>query len=53
MYCRSGKSAVLAAKTLTQVMGYKNVQYLEGGIDGWLEKGYSIYNHFGEMKLAE
>lgn len=53
VYCRSGKSAVLAAETMVKVMGYKNVQYLEGGIEKWLEEGNSIYNHFGEVKLAE
>lgn len=53
VYCRSGKSAVLAAETLVKVMGYKNVQYLEGGIEKWLEEGNSIFNNFGEMKLAE
>jgi rhodanese-related sulfurtransferase len=53
VYCRSGKGAVLAAKTMKQDLKYKNVYYLEGGIDGWLEAGYSIFSHFGEMQLAK
>ena len=53
VYCRSGKSAVLAAETLNHKMHYKNVKYLEGGLNGWLDAGYSIYNAFGELKLAE
>jgi len=53
VYCRSGKGAVLAAKTVEQDLHYKNVRYLEGGINGWLEAGYTIYNSFGGMQLAE
>lgn len=53
VYCRSGKGAVLAAKTMKQDLKYTNVYYLEGGIDGWLEAGYSIFSHFGEMQLAK
>lgn len=53
VYCRSGKGAVLSAKTLIQDMGYSNVVYLKGGMDGWLEAGYPLFNHFGEMDLAE
>jgi len=53
VYCRSGKGAVLSANTLLTKMGYKNVRYLEGGLDGWLEAGYSIFNHFGELQLVK
>lgn len=53
VYCRSGKGAVLAAKTMKLDLKYKNVRYLKGGLDGWLEAGYSIFNHFGELKLAK
>ena len=53
VYCRAGKSAALAAQTMKYYLGYTNVRYLEGGLDAWLEEGYSIYNHFGEMKLAK
>ncbi len=53
VYCRSGKGAILGANTLQNVMGYKNVRYLEGGIEAWLEAGYSIYNAFGELQLVK
>jgi len=53
VYCRSGKLAVLAAQTLVKTMGYKNVVYLEGGLDNWLESGYSVFNHLGELKLVK
>lgn len=53
VYCRVGKSAVLAADTMQRQLGYSNVRYLKGGLDAWMEQGYSIYNHFGEVKLAK
>lgn len=53
VYCRSGKGAVLSAKTLLQDMGYSNVLYLKGGMEAWLEAGYPLFNHFGEMAPAQ
>ena len=53
VYCRSGKAAPLSASVLKNKLHYKNVYYLEDGLEGWLNAGYSIYNAFGEMKLAE
>jgi len=53
VYCRAGKGAPMAAKMMKEDMKYTNVYYLEGGIDKWLEEGYSIFNHFGELKLAK
>jgi len=53
VYCRSGKGAPLAAKTIQDDLGYTNVRYLIGGIQGWMDAGYSIYNHFGEVKLVQ
>ena len=53
VYCRVGKSAALAADTMQRQLGYSNVKYLEGGLDAWMEQGYSIYNHFGEIVLAK
>jgi len=53
VYCRSGKGAPMAAKMMQEDMKYTNVYYLEGGIDKWMEEGYSIFNHFGELKLAK
>ena len=53
VYCRSGKGAALAAKMLEDDFHYKNAVFLQGGINAWLEAGYSIYSSFGEMKLAK
>jgi len=53
VYCRSGKGAPLAAKTIQDDLGYTNVHYLIGGIQGWMDAGYSIFNHFGEVKLVQ
>ncbi len=53
IYCRSGKGAALSAETMKEKLHYTNAHYLVGGIDGWLEAGYSIFNHFGELKLAK
>jgi len=53
VYCRSGKGAVLSAKTIQEDMHYTNVHYLKGGIDAWLEAGYSIFSHFGEIQLVK
>lgn len=52
VYCRQGKSAVLAAKMMTEKLGYKNVKYLEGGLESWLLEGNSIFNDLGELKLV-
>jgi len=52
VYCRQGKSAVLAAQMLVKQMHYKNVFYLEDGLEGWLNSGYSIFNDLGELKLV-
>ncbi|MGB5966038.1 MAG: rhodanese-like domain-containing protein [Sulfurimonadaceae bacterium] len=53
VYCRAGKSAAIAADVMQRQLGYSNVKYLKGGLDTWLEEGHSIYNHFGEVKLAK
>lgn len=53
VYCRSGKGAPLAAKTIQDDLGYTNVVYLKGGLQEWMDEGYSIYNHFGEVKLVK
>ena len=52
VYCRQGKSAVLAAKMLTEDLHYKNVVYLEGGLESWLNGGNSIFNDLGELRLV-
>ncbi|MBV9488989.1 MAG: hypothetical protein JO069_04595 [Verrucomicrobia bacterium] len=38
VYCSSGQRGALAASTLLK-MGYKNVHYLAGGVQNWLESG--------------
>ena len=53
VYCRQGKSAVLAAKIMKEELHHTNVVYLEGGLESWLEAGYSIFNDLGELKLAK
>ena len=53
VYYRSGKGAILAAKMMKEELHYTNVTYLVGGIGAWLEAGYSIFNNFGELKLAD
>jgi len=52
VYCRQGKSAVLAAKMLIQDLHYKNVVYLDGGLESWLLEGNSVFNDLGELKLV-
>jgi len=52
VYCRQGKSAVLAAKMLTEQLHYKNVRYLDGGLESWLLGGNSIFNELGELKMV-
>ena len=52
VYCRQGKSAVLAAQMLVKQMHYKNVFYLDGGLESWLLEGNSVFNDLGEMKLV-
>ena len=53
VYCRSGKGAALAAQMLKEDLKYKNAYYLVGGLDSWLEAGYSVFSHLGELKLVK
>ncbi len=53
VYCRSGKGAALAAQMMNENLKYKNVVYLKGGLDAWLEAGYSVFSHLGELKLVK
>ena len=48
--CCSGKRALLAGKTLID-LGYKDVSFLEGGVNGWLNSGYPLDTVFGELYL--
>ncbi|MFC2074091.1 rhodanese-like domain-containing protein [Campylobacterota bacterium] len=53
VYCRSGKGAALSAQMMNEKLKYKNVVYLKGGLDAWLEAGYSVFSHLGELKLVK
>lgn len=53
VYCRSGKGAALSAQMMKDQLKYKNVVYLKGGLDAWLEAGYSVFSHLGELKLVK
>ncbi len=53
VYCRSGKGAAFSAEMMTEKLKYTNTYYLEGGLDAWLEAGYSVFNHLGELKLVK
>jgi len=48
--CCSGKRALLAAKTMID-LGYTDVSYLEGGVNGWLNAGFPLDTVFGELYL--
>ncbi|MEA2098597.1 MAG: rhodanese-like domain-containing protein [Campylobacterota bacterium] len=50
--CCSGKRAVLAAQTMKR-LGFKDISYLEGGVNGWLSKGYPLDTVFGELYLKQ
>ncbi len=50
--CCSGKRAVLAAQTM-QKLGYINVSFLEGGVNGWLQGGYPLDTVYGELYLKK
>lgn len=41
LYCKSGRMSAEAFQTLKE-MGYTNVSHLEGGMDAWRDKGYSL-----------
>ena len=53
VYCRSGKGAALSAQMMKEKLKYQNVYYLVGGLDAWLEAGYSVFSHLGELKLVK
>ena len=50
VYCKRGKRSALSAYTLME-MGYNNVLNLEGGFEEWVNKGNSIFNDHGEVKV--
>src|SRR3954463_4850651 len=40
LYCASGQRSALAAHTLTDLLGYENVESMTGGITLWKDRGY-------------
>jgi molybdopterin/thiamine biosynthesis adenylyltransferase/rhodanese-related sulfurtransferase len=40
LYCASGQRSALAADTLTNLLGYSNVDSMTGGITLWKDRGY-------------
>jgi molybdopterin/thiamine biosynthesis adenylyltransferase/rhodanese-related sulfurtransferase len=42
VYCASGQRSALAARTLTEDLGYTNVASMTGGITLWKDRGYSV-----------
>jgi molybdopterin/thiamine biosynthesis adenylyltransferase/rhodanese-related sulfurtransferase len=42
LYCASGNRSALAAHTLVNELGYKNVQSMTGGITLWKDRGYAV-----------
>ncbi|MBA2515740.1 MAG: molybdopterin-synthase adenylyltransferase MoeB [Solirubrobacterales bacterium] len=42
LYCASGNRSALAAHTLTDLMGYENVESMTGGITLWKDRGYDV-----------
>jgi len=51
VYCRKGGRSNLSVKALT-ALGYTHVVNLAGGVNAWGEKGYSLYNWHGEIKVV-
>ncbi|MDT8446866.1 MAG: rhodanese-like domain-containing protein [bacterium] len=44
--CRSGRRSLMAAHVL-QLMGFKNVKSLKGGVRGMFDSGYALHNIWG------
>jgi sulfur-carrier protein adenylyltransferase/sulfurtransferase len=42
VYCASGQRSALAAKTLTDLLGYERVESMTGGITLWKDRGYEV-----------
>jgi molybdopterin/thiamine biosynthesis adenylyltransferase/rhodanese-related sulfurtransferase len=42
LYCASGARSVLAAHTMTDLLGFKNVASMRGGITLWKDRGYKV-----------
>jgi molybdopterin/thiamine biosynthesis adenylyltransferase/rhodanese-related sulfurtransferase len=42
LYCASGNRSALAARTLTDDLGYEHVESMIGGITLWKDRGYAV-----------
>jgi molybdopterin/thiamine biosynthesis adenylyltransferase/rhodanese-related sulfurtransferase len=42
LYCASGNRSALAARTLSQDLGYEQVESMTGGITLWKDRGYKV-----------
>jgi len=42
LYCASGNRSALAAHTLRELLGYRNVESMTGGITLWKDRGYEV-----------
>ena len=42
LYCASGQRSALAAHTLQELLGYRNVESMTGGITLWKDRGYEV-----------
>ncbi|MEA2390049.1 MAG: sulfur-carrier protein adenylyltransferase/sulfurtransferase [Solirubrobacteraceae bacterium] len=42
LYCASGSRSAYAARTLTEDLGYANVESMTGGITLWKDRGYPV-----------
>jgi sulfur-carrier protein adenylyltransferase/sulfurtransferase len=42
LYCASGQRSALAAHTLQELLGYRNVESMTGGITLWKDRGYDV-----------
>src|SRR3954454_21405045 len=42
LYCASGNRSALAAHTLSELLGYENVESMKGGITLWKDRGYQV-----------
>ncbi len=42
VYCASGQRSALAAHTLGELLGYRHVQSLNGGITLWKDRGFEV-----------
>ena len=42
LYCAAGQRSALAARTLGEELGYRNVESMNGGITLWKDRGYEV-----------